>query len=110
MLATPAVRNLVRDGKIYQLPNLIHTHTREGMQLLDQALLALYQEKLITRETVLAFCNDNEQVERRIASKDEQTDSPANGDISVNMDAVESWSPSAEQAQRMTSFLSQTNK
>ena len=106
MLATPAVRNLIRDGKIYQLPNLIHTHTREGMQLLDQALIALYQEKLINRDTVLAFCNDSEQVERRIASKGGgQPDSPADNGIVVNSDAADSWSPLTEQAQRMTSYL-----
>jgi twitching motility protein PilT len=106
MLATPAVRNLIRDGKIYQLPNLIQTHTREGMQLLDQALITLFREKLITRDTVLAFCNDNEQVERQIASKGERIDIPVNGNISLNIDAEGSWSPSTstEQAQPMTSY------
>ena len=106
MLATPAVRNLIRDGKIYQLPNLIQTHTREGMQLLDQALITLFREKLITRDTVLSFCNDNEQVERQIASKGERIDIPVNGNISLNIDAEGSWSPSTstEQAQPMTSY------
>jgi len=105
MLANPAVKNLIRDGKIHQLPNLIHTHSREGMQLLDQSLLALYQEKLINRETVLAFCNDIEQVERRIASKSNVSDRPADNGISVNMDTVDSWNPSTEQEQRMASYL-----
>ncbi|HEY33293.1 MAG TPA: PilT/PilU family type 4a pilus ATPase [Dehalococcoidia bacterium] len=66
MLANTAVKNLIRDGKIYQLPNLIQTHTLEGMQLLDQALIKLYRGKLITRESVFDFCNDHYLVERNI--------------------------------------------
>ncbi len=73
MLANAAVRNLIRDGKIYQLPNLIRTHSREGMQLLDQALVNLYREKLITREDALAYCNDREELERLIANRTEVT-------------------------------------
>jgi hypothetical protein len=74
------------------------------MQLLDQALIALYQEKLITRDTVLAFCNDNEQVERRIASKGGFSDSPADNGISTNMDTVDSWTPSTKKAPQTTSY------
>jgi len=35
MLANAAVRNLIREGKIHQLPNTIRTHARLGMQSLD---------------------------------------------------------------------------
>jgi len=62
MLATPAVRNLIREGKIYQLPNTIRTQTRQGMQLFDQALVNLYCKGVISRENLLAFCNDQEEV------------------------------------------------
>jgi twitching motility protein PilT len=83
MMANAAVRNLIRDGKIYQLPNLIETHAREGMQLLDQALLDLYHDKLITRESVFEFCNDREQVERHIARDSEQLEKPFAADNGV---------------------------
>jgi len=62
MLANPAVRNLIREGKIYQLPNVIRTHTRLGMELLDQALLKLYREGVISRQNLLAFCNEQDEV------------------------------------------------
>jgi twitching motility protein PilT len=62
MLATSAVRNLIREGKTYQLPNIIRMHTREGMQLLDQALINLYLDRRIDRENLLAFCNDRGEV------------------------------------------------
>jgi len=64
MLANPAVRNLIREGKIYQLPNVIRTHTQNGMGTLDQSLVNLYNKGLITRENLLAFCNDRDEVER----------------------------------------------
>ena len=68
MLANSAVRNLIREGKTYQLPNLIRTNTREGMQMLDQALVNLYLKKHISRESVFAFCNEPEQVEKLVGS------------------------------------------
>jgi len=66
MLANPAVRNLIREGKIYQLPNVIRTHFQEGMQLLDPALVKLYHEGVISSETLFSFCNDQDEVEKFI--------------------------------------------
>jgi twitching motility protein PilT len=68
MLANSAVRNLIREGKIHQLPNAIRTHTRLGMQLLDQALAGLYKNGMIGIDNVYTFCNDREEVENLIAS------------------------------------------
>ncbi|MBI2829983.1 MAG: PilT/PilU family type 4a pilus ATPase [Chloroflexi bacterium] len=62
MLAIPSVKNLIREGKIYQLPNIIRTQSREGMLLLDQALVTLYFRRLISRENLFAFCNDQNEV------------------------------------------------
>jgi len=58
MLATSAVRNLIREGKTYQLVNAIHTGSQYGMQSLDQALLALYRNGIISREQALAYSVD----------------------------------------------------
>ena len=68
MLATPAIRNLIREGKTYQLANVIHTHVQEGMQLLDQALVKLYREEVISRENLLSFCNDRDEVGKLIGT------------------------------------------
>jgi twitching motility protein PilT len=68
MLANPAVRNLIREGKIHQLPNTIRTHARLGMQLLDHALVSLHKDGTISTENVYAFCNDPEEVEKLIAN------------------------------------------
>jgi twitching motility protein PilT len=62
MLANPAVRNLVREGKTYQLPNTIRINSQAGMELLDQALVNLYRDGAISLESVFDFCNDREEI------------------------------------------------
>jgi twitching motility protein PilT len=66
MLANPPVKNLIREGKIHQLPNTIRTHAQLGMKLLDQSLVDLYRKDLISRDDVLAFCNEPDEVTKLI--------------------------------------------
>ena len=66
MLGNPPVKNLISEGKIYQLPNVIRTHREIGMISLDEALVNLYLKKIITGETLLAFCNERQEVEKLI--------------------------------------------
>ncbi len=47
MVGTPAVRNLIREGKVAQLYSAIQTGRAVGMQTLDQSLAALVQQDLI---------------------------------------------------------------
>lgn len=68
MLANSAVRNLIRDGKIYQLPNVIRTHREMGMISLDEALVDLYLRQLISFESVLSFCNNRTEAEELVKS------------------------------------------
>ena len=66
MLGNPAVKSLIREGKIYQLPNVIRTHREMGMISLDEALVGLYLKGVITGESVLNVCNDRQEVEKLI--------------------------------------------
>ena len=68
MLANAAVRNLIREGKIYQLPNTIRMHTQQGMELLDQALVRLYRNGIISKDSLFSFCNERDEVEKLIGS------------------------------------------
>ncbi len=68
MLASPAVRNTIREGKVYQLHNAMLTQARIGMVLLDQALINLYRKREISRENVFAFCNDQDEVAKLIGT------------------------------------------
>jgi twitching motility protein PilT len=66
MLGNPAVKNLIREGKLYQLPNVIRTHREIGMISLDEALVSLYLKGTISGESLLDFCNDRQEVEKLI--------------------------------------------
>ena len=66
MLASPAVRNIIREGRIHQLPNAIVTQAQLGMVLLDQALINLYRKGTINSENLFAFCNDRDEVAKLI--------------------------------------------
>ncbi len=66
MLATSAVRNLIREGKTYQLVNVIQTGSQYGMQTLDQALLALYRNGIISRAEALARSVDVEELKEML--------------------------------------------
>ncbi|WP_343209823.1 type IV pilus twitching motility protein PilT [Anaerolentibacter hominis] len=66
MLATPAVRNLIREGKTYQIPNALQTGRKLGMQTLDDAIYELVMGGVISRKDALANCMDIEAMERKI--------------------------------------------
>ena len=51
MVANVAVRNLIREDKIYQIPSVIQSGGKSGMQSLDQDLQRLLHKGLIDRET-----------------------------------------------------------
>lgn len=74
MLGNPAVKNIIREGKIHQLPNVIRTSKSEGMRILDESLVELYAQKVITGKTLLSACNDRSEVEKIL------------GEINVNLD------------------------
>jgi len=48
MLATPAVRSLIREGKTHQLPTVIQTNGKLGMQTMDKAIMDLVQKGLVS--------------------------------------------------------------
>ena len=47
---TPAVANVIRESRTYMLPGIIQTGKKQGMQLLDDALVDLCSRGLITAE------------------------------------------------------------
>jgi twitching motility protein PilT len=50
MIGTPAIRNLIREGKIAQMYSAIQTGQGQGMQTLDQCLQELVQKGVVSRE------------------------------------------------------------
>jgi twitching motility protein PilT len=53
MVATPAVRNMIRENKVHQLPSAIQTGARDGMQSLDQHLKTLAKLRRISQDEAL---------------------------------------------------------
>ncbi len=50
LIGTPAVRNLIREGKIHQIPSAMQTGQKVGMQTLDMSLIDLVRRNLVTAE------------------------------------------------------------
>lgn len=54
MVATPAIRNCIREGKTYQIVSAIQTGKEEGMQLMEKSLSELIRQGLVTKEEALS--------------------------------------------------------
>lgn len=66
MIATPAIRNLIREEKNYQIDTAIQTGAKYQMQTMDGALLDLYKKGFITKETALMQAVNPENIKRFI--------------------------------------------
>lgn len=60
LVCTPAVRNLIREGKTHQISWAIQAGSKHGMQNLDRHLLHLYDNGLISKEIALEYAKDIE--------------------------------------------------
>ena len=68
MLGTPAVRNLIREQKTHQIPNIIATGAAIGMRTLDQALAELVRGRTISSDTAFACARSPEELGRLLGS------------------------------------------
>ena len=64
MVATPAIKNLIREGKTHQIESSIQTGSKYGMRTMDMELANLYREGIITKETAM-----NSAIDREILSR-----------------------------------------
>lgn len=61
-----AIRNLIRESKTHQLDAAMAAGGAQGMRTMDMSLLKLYQEKKITKETLLRYCTNFDAVSKRV--------------------------------------------
>lgn len=66
MIGTPAIKNLVREGKTFQIPSMIQTSKKMGMQALDDAIFDLYRTGKIDAEQALNYSQDPSALEKRL--------------------------------------------
>jgi twitching motility protein PilT len=64
LLATDAVRNLIREGKFEQIDNVINTSSNVGMTSLERSLAKLIQENAVDPDEALRFAPNPDQVRR----------------------------------------------
>src|SRR5207245_1289508 len=68
MLASAAVRNLIREAKTHQITSMVQTSAAMGMQTMDQALRDLYQRGLITFDEAMTRAMNPEELKKMISA------------------------------------------
>ena len=63
LLANSAVRNLIREGKSFQLPSIIQTSKKEGMQTMDDAITNIFYRSQISALTAITYAHDSESMQ-----------------------------------------------
>ena len=63
---TPAVANVIREAKTYMLPGIIQTGKKQGMRLMDDALIDLYDHGLISREESYARADQKQMMREHL--------------------------------------------
>ncbi|MEG0592016.1 MAG: PilT/PilU family type 4a pilus ATPase [Coprobacillus sp.] len=69
MVATPAIKNLIRENKIHQIDGTIASSAHENMISMDDSLLKAYQNGIITQETALTYAMNSEVLKRKMSAK-----------------------------------------
>jgi len=68
LIANPAVRNIIREGKSYQLEAVIQTGAEFGMQSMDRTLVGLVHGGIITYEEARNYAVDLDELDRFMRS------------------------------------------
>jgi twitching motility protein PilT len=64
MIATPAIRNLIREGKVHQIQSFLQSSGEVGMISFDQHLAMRYAEHVVSRNTALGLAQDPDEFTR----------------------------------------------
>lgn len=66
MTVTPAIRNMIRENKVYQIDSLMYPSAKPDMMSMDSCLFNLYQKGRITKETALQYATNPDMLKRKI--------------------------------------------
>lgn len=58
LIANSAIRNLIREGKAFQIPSILQTSRRDGMQTMDDCIMNIFQHGLVSQSTAVAYALD----------------------------------------------------
>jgi len=68
MVTTPAIKNMIREGKTHQIDNAIQTGRALGMISMDNSLLDLYRRNLISMDDLLTYSVETEYVKKQVGA------------------------------------------
>ena len=66
MIVNSAVRNMIRESKVFQIDNVIYSGQSEGMRIMDGELLRLYRKGRISRETTIMYSTNSDLMSKKI--------------------------------------------
>ncbi|MEG0806439.1 MAG: PilT/PilU family type 4a pilus ATPase [Lachnospiraceae bacterium] len=69
MHMTPAIRNMIRDSKNYQIENVIQSGNELGMVTMDQSIFKLYENDIIEKNCAVDYAINIEQMQRKTGNK-----------------------------------------
>jgi twitching motility protein PilT len=73
LVTTPAIRNLIREGKVHQIYSAMQAGGRFGMQTMDMHLSQLVKAGTITQAMAFERCHDPEELQRMVGSSSPST-------------------------------------
>ncbi len=69
MVANTAIRALIRDGKIHQMMSIIQTGAKLGMKTMNQALVEVYEQGVVSYDEIMARSTDPQDLVRQLQQK-----------------------------------------
>ncbi len=84
MVATPAIRNLIREGKVHQIYSAMQAGGRYGMQTMDMSLAGHVKGGKVTQQMAFERCHDAEELNRLIGGSGVAFTSSAGGAMSMD--------------------------
>ena len=66
LIATPAIRNMIREGKVHQIYSSMQAGGKYGMQTMDQSLADLVRSSTVSMEAALERCHHEDELRRLV--------------------------------------------
>ena len=68
LICNAAVRNCIREARVFEIPNIIETSRQAGMQTLDYSITEMYFNGYIDREEAINFSNNPSKMEKQLTN------------------------------------------
>ena len=68
LINTPSMQAVIRENNIHQIDNYLLSGAKDGMIRVDDSILALYNDNLITKENALSYCHHSNELSKKLVS------------------------------------------